>query len=157
MYHLTNNKETLLGEFVVRNLKVERSGALPDSAAGVVMTAVAGAVVTTKLSGVGDGDAAEVGAHAEDHQPLGVLDTLGVRLGVPQGGGVTRHLGLNLRGGPVSDEQGLASPLEGHVLTLGDVPQLDLDLGEGQHVLGRGPRADELIDKGLAAIGSAHA
>ena len=108
MCHLTNNKETLLGEFVVRNLKwqdknlnlkesinegtdleVERSGALPDSAAGVVMAAVAGAVVTSELSGVGDGDAAEVGAHAEDDQPLGVLDTLGVRLGVPQGGGVT--------------------------------------------------------------------
>lgn len=99
------------------DLEVERSGSLPDSAAGVVMAAVAGAVVTSELSGVGDGDAAEVSAHAEDHQPLGVLDTLSVRLGIPQGIGVNGHLGLNLRGGPVSDEQGLASPLKGHVLT----------------------------------------
>ena len=103
------------------DLEVERCGTLPDSAAGVVVAAVAGTVVSTELPGVGDGDAAQVSAHAQDDQPLGVLDTLRVRLGVPQGGGVTRDLGLDLSGGPVPDEQGLASPLEGHVLSLGNV------------------------------------
>ena len=70
-------------------LKIKRSRSLSYSATGIIMATMAGTVVTSELSGVGDGDAAEVGAHAEDDQPLGVLDTLGVRLGVPQGGGVT--------------------------------------------------------------------
>ena len=106
----------MLSHTALTDLEVERRGSLPDSAAGVVMAAVAGTVVAPELASVSDGDTSQVGAHAEDHQPLGVLDTLGVRLGVPQGGGVARHLGLDLRGSPVPDEQGLASPLEGHVL-----------------------------------------
>ena len=70
-------------------LKIKRSRSLSYSATGIIMATMAGTVVTSELSGVGDGDAAEVGAHAEDHQPLGVLDALGVRLGIPQGSGVT--------------------------------------------------------------------
>ena len=80
------------------------------------MAAVAGAVVASELSGVGDGDAAEVGAHAEDDEPLGVLHALAVGLGVAQGRGVNGGLGLDLGGGSVADKQGLASPFECHVL-----------------------------------------
>ena len=79
------NKCKLIKDRRQKYLKVERCGTLPDPAAGVVVAAVAGAVVASELSGVGDGDAAEVSAHPEDHQPLGVLDTLSVRLGVPGG------------------------------------------------------------------------
>ena len=81
------------------------------------MAAVAGAVVASELSGVSDGDAAEVGAHAEDDKPLGVFHALAVGLGVAQGRRVNGGLGLDLGGGSVADKQGLASPLEGHVLT----------------------------------------
>ena len=80
------------------------------------MAAMAGTIVSTKLSGISDGDTAQVSAHTQDDKPLWVLDTLRVGLGISQGGGVTRDLSLDLSGGPVPDEQGLASPLEGHVL-----------------------------------------
>ena len=80
------------------------------------MASVTGTIVATKLSSIGDGDTAQVGAHTQDDKPLWVLDTLRVRLGISQGGGVTRDLSLDLSGGPVPDKQGLASPLEGHVL-----------------------------------------
>lgn len=46
---------------------------------------------------------------------------------------------LNLLSSPVSDEEGLASPLEGHILALGDVCQLDLNLGQGKHILDNQP------------------
>ena len=62
------------------HLKVEWSRTLPDPAAGVVMTAVAGTIVTSELSGVGDGDTAEMGADTEDDQPLGLLHTLAISL-----------------------------------------------------------------------------
>ena len=44
------------------------------------MAAVAGAVVASELSGVGDGDTAEMGADTEDDQPLGLLHTLAISL-----------------------------------------------------------------------------
>ena len=93
---LADNKQALLGELVVGDLKVEGCGALPDPARGVVVGAVAGAVVAAKLAGVGDGHAAQVGAHAKDDEPFGVLDTFVVLLGVSQRGGVDAALGLNL-------------------------------------------------------------
>ena len=42
---------------------------------------------------------------------------------------------VDLLCGSVSDEEGLSSPLEGHVLALGNVRKLNLDLGQGQNVL----------------------
>ena len=41
------------------------------------------------------------------------------------------------------DEEGLPPPLEGHVLSLGDVRQLDLNLGHGQHVLAEHGTTDD--------------
>ena len=46
------------------------------------MGAVAGAEPAAELAGAGDGDATEVGADAEDYEPLGVLDADGVGLGL---------------------------------------------------------------------------
>ena len=45
-------------------LQVKRSRSLPDSAGGVVVGSVAGAVVTAKLAGVGDRDATQMCAHS---------------------------------------------------------------------------------------------
>ena len=98
------------------NLKIKRSWALPDSSAGVIMTSMARTVVTSELSGVGDGDTSKMGADSEDDEPLGVLHTLVVVLGVSQGGGVNRHALLDLLGRSVTNKQGLASPFKGHVL-----------------------------------------
>ena len=102
-FSLTNNQQTLLRKFIERNLKfsdllitfsllenvltnlkVERSWTLPDSSTGVIMTSMARTVVSSKFSGVGDGDTSKMGADSEDDQPLGVLHTLAVVLGVSQ-------------------------------------------------------------------------
>merc|ERR1719398_543591 len=80
----TNNDQTLLRELVVWDLQVKRCRTLTDSAAGVIMASMAGAVVASKLSSVSNGDAAKVGAHAQDDQPLSFLHPLSVRLGVPK-------------------------------------------------------------------------
>merc|ERR1712062_364742 len=119
---LTHNNCALLRELVVGDLQVKRCRTLANSATGVIMASVARAIVASELSSVGDGHTTKVGADAQDDQPLGVLNALGVGLGVPEGGGVHGgHVG-DLLGGPVPDEQGLATPLKGHVLALGDVP-----------------------------------
>ena len=44
------------------------------------MAAMAGTIVATKLSGISDGDTAQVGADTEDDQPLGFLHTLAISL-----------------------------------------------------------------------------
>lgn len=72
-------------EYLVRgHFQVEGGGTLPDPAGGVVMASVARAVVAPELPGIGDGHAAQVRAHADDHEPRGVLDPHGVGLGVAQ-------------------------------------------------------------------------
>ena len=40
------------------------------------------------------------------------------------------------------------------IVTFRDIGQLDLDLGQGENVLGGGPGADELVDERLATVGS---
>ena len=99
-FPLADDEQTLLRELVVGHLQVLGRRALPDPARGVVVGAVAGAVVPAELSLVGHRDAAEVGAHAGDHQPGGVLGALGVGLGVAEAGGVDGLLGGDLLGGP---------------------------------------------------------
>ena len=44
------------------------------------MAAVAGTIVTSELSSIGDGDTAKVGADTEDDQPLSILHSLAVSL-----------------------------------------------------------------------------
>ena len=101
---LTDDDEAFLGELVLGNLEVQRRGPLPDPARAVVVRAVARAIVAAERAGVGDGDAAQVGAHAQDHQPLGIFHTIAVGLRVPQGIGVDGDLSLDLSRSPVSDE-----------------------------------------------------
>jgi len=50
--------------------------------------------------------------------------------------GTYRYL-LDFLGCAVPDEERLSAPLEGHILALGDVRQLDLNLGHGQNVLAK--------------------
>ena len=99
------------------------------------MAAVAGTIVTSELSGIGDGDTAKVGADTEDDQPLGLLHPLTVSLRIsviinnnktlertvsdlisPECGWVYGLALFNLGCSSVSDEQRLAAPFEGHVL-----------------------------------------
>lgn len=57
---------------------------------------------------------------------------------------------------PVTDEKGLSSPLECDTLALGDVVQLDFNLGQGQNVSGRTHAGKKLGNNSLGAVGSSH-
>ena len=81
---LADDDEAFLGELVLGNLEVQRRGPLPDPARAVVVRAVARAIVAAERAGVSDRDAAQVSAHAEEDEELGVLGALLVGLGVPQ-------------------------------------------------------------------------
>ena len=48
------------------------------------MAAVAGTIVTSELSSIGDGDTAKVGADTEDDQPLSILHALAVSLRISE-------------------------------------------------------------------------
>ena len=52
----------------------------------------------------------------------------------------------------MSDEERFAPPLEGHVLSLWDVGELDLNLGQCQHVGGGGHGVDKVADDVLGAV-----
>ena len=52
------------------------------------------------------------------------------------------NVGLRTKNRPVSQEEGLSSPLDGDALADRDVVQVDLDLGHGQNVL-RGGHAEK--------------
>lgn len=118
------------------------------------MGAVAGAVVTPIVASVGNGHAAQMRADSEDDDPAWVDDSVLVVLGVSQLANVHRLLGGYLLLRAVAHKQGLASPLEGHVLAFGDVAQLDLDLGEGQDIGGGAHGGHKLGDHRLGSIDS---
>jgi len=54
------------------HLQVEGRRSLADSSRGVVMGAVAGAIVAAPVAGVRDGHTTQMRAHSDDHQPFGL-------------------------------------------------------------------------------------
>jgi hypothetical protein len=135
---LTDDKVGLLNEVILGHLKVERRRALPDTARNVVVRTVARAEPATEVTGLTNGHTTQVGAHTNHDEPLGLLDALAVLLRVAK----SLPLGvlglLDLVGGTVANEDGLAAPLDDNVLALGDGSEVDLDLGLGQDVGGCG-------------------
>lgn len=134
---LTDDQLAVLGELVLGDLEVEGRGAFPDAAGDVVVGAVAGAEPTAEVAGLADGDTTQMGADTceevcqwmspcpegsppspvsrgltQHDEPLGLLDTLLVGLGVAQGGDVDLVGLIDLGLGAVADEDGLASPLD---------------------------------------------
>lgn len=61
-HRLANDQSVIRREAILRDLKVQRSRTLADTARDVVVRAVAGAEPTTEVTGLTDGDAAEVSA-----------------------------------------------------------------------------------------------
>ena len=150
--HLSYHHRFIIKELVIRNLQVERCGAFPDTARGVIMGAMAGAVVPPVVPRVGNGDAPQVGTHADDNDPFGFCHAFRIVLGVTQLTHVNRGFRSNLLLCSMTDEQRLASPLEGHVLALWDVSQLDLDLGQSQDVSRSAHGGDKLGDYSLGCV-----
>lgn len=157
LYPLTNDQSLGVSKVVLGNLEVERSGASSDSAGNVVMGSVAGAEPAAKVSSLTNGHTTQMGADSDHDQPLGLLHSLVVSLGVSQGSNVDLVGLFNLFGGSVSDENGLSSPLDDDVLTEGNGTELDLDLGHGQNVSGSRHVGKEVLDGGLGAGSGEHA
>ena len=57
---------------------------------------------------------------------------------------------------PVSDKEGLSSPLEGGCFALGDLVEVDLDLGQGQDVGGGAHAVDEGVDNVGGSVSAGH-
>ena len=95
------------------------------------MGSVAGAEPPAVVPGLTDGHAAQVCADTHHDEPFGLLDALGVCLGIAQG----LHLDgvglLNLVGCAVTDEDGLAAPLDDDVLALRDGGEVHFHLRHG--------------------------
>ncbi len=97
------------------------------------MRTVARAEPTTPVTGTNGGDATEVCANTDENEPLRLLHTHEIGLGVTERSGIVL-LGLgDLLLSSVADENGLTTPLDSDGLTLGDGRQVDLDLRQGEH------------------------
>ena len=70
LHSSANNQNIVLLEVVLWNLKVVGSWALADTAGYVVVAPVARAKPAAIVASVGQGHAAQVGAHAHHNQPL---------------------------------------------------------------------------------------
>jgi hypothetical protein len=136
MGHLSDEQLALLNELVRRQLQVEGSRALTDAARGIVVRAVARAEVAVVLAGVRDGHTAKVRADAKNDKPLRALQhahVIGLR--VAELSDVAIGSLRDLVRTPVSDEDRLTTPLDGHGLTNGNGAHIDLRRRKGQHVL----------------------
>lgn len=102
---------------------------------------------TVVVASVTDGHTTKMGAHAEHDQEFLVRCPLLVRLLVPELAHVHVVGNVDFVGGPVADENGLAAPLENDVLALGNGGQVNLDLGQGQHI-GRSRKRRKPVDEG---------
>lgn len=88
------------------------------------MGPMARAVISTKISRIGNGQTDELHADPNQDDPLGLLHSFQVMLGVPQVGHVHRDLQSYLLLGSMAHKQWLAPPLDGHVLAFQDVDNL---------------------------------
>lgn len=90
------------------------------------------------------GSIGPVEERTQHDEPLGLLDSVRVGLGVTE----RLPLGvlglLDLVGGTVSNEDGLSSPLDDDVLALRDGGEVDLNLGLGQDICGSGHVDEEV-------------
>ena len=85
-----------------------------------------------------------MGADSEHDEPLGLLDAVGVELGVAEGGDVERLRLCDLGGGAVADEDGLAAPFDNDVLSHRDFAEVHFHFGHGENV-GGGGHVDEEV------------
>src|SRR3990170_5888040 len=109
-------------ELIGRHRQVGGCRSRPDAARGVVHRTMAGAEEAVILTLMGDRNAAEMRADADDHQPLVLarLDAGLVALRIGQAGDVNRSGVVDLLLGAVADVDRLAAPEYLDVLPFGD-------------------------------------
>ena len=105
------------------------------------------------VGAVPSGNAAEMGADADDDQPFGLLHALGIGLGIAQLGDIDVFGFLDLLGGAMGDEDRMAAPHHLDALADLDLGDIHLGRGEGEHVGGRIHLIDQRPDEGGHAEG----
>merc|ERR1719343_248421 len=140
IWQLTNQQLGVFAvrELVGRNLQVEGRGSLPDSSRNVVVRSVAGAEPSIVFSGIRYGDASQVGANSQDHNPFVGEDSVFVGLGVAQaahgdGSDFLYFFGLSL-----SDENGLSTPLDGQSFAVFHLAEIEIGSRQGGRRSGNG-------------------
>lgn len=125
---LTNDDLAFLGEIIFGNLEVERSGTFSYATRDIVVGTVARTEPTAKVTSLADGYTTQVGAHAwgelavsrdekgmhrtKHDQPFGLLYTVAVGLRISQTFPFSILGFLDLICCAVTDEDGLATPLD---------------------------------------------
>lgn len=109
---LTDNNLALLWEIIRRNLQVQWRRSLPYTSGNIVVRTVARAEPASKVTCLTDRHASQVGADTQHDQPLGLLNAVGVLLGVAEGFPFGVFCFFDLGVGTVADEDGLASPFD---------------------------------------------
>ena len=89
---------------------------------------------SSEVARLANGYTSEVSTNAEHDEPLWLLDAGLVGLWVAEALPVDLAGLVDLLLRAVADEHGLAAPLDDRVLALGDARELDLDLGEREHI-----------------------
>lgn len=151
LIYLTNDNLVALLERVGRDLEVQWCGSLTDTSRDIVVGTVARAVPSTIVTSLSNWDASQVSADTQHDQPLGLLGALSIVLGITELGNVDSVGLINLIGGTVTDEDGLSTPLDGNVTTLGDGAEVDLDLGQSQNIGGGRHVGQKVSDGGLGS------
>src|SRR5688500_1418341 len=129
------------GEFILRHLEIDRRRTFADAGGGVVMRSVARAEIAAILAAAlafrrAERHAAEMGTDPQCDQPLWLagLGAVGQRLRIAQRAEVDGVGGLDLLRGQLTDEDWLLAPDRLDRLAGLDRRDVDVDLGERQHV-----------------------
>jgi hypothetical protein len=127
-------------EFIGRYLQVEWCWSFADSPRNVVMRSVTRAEPSVVISSIGHGDASQVGANGQDHDPFVGENSVFVGLWVAQ----TAHRdGSDFRyffGKSLSDKNGFATPLNGQRLTIFHCAQIEIGRRQSSCRSGNGKR-----------------
>ena len=111
------------------------------------MGTVARAEPSTVVTSLTNGHTAQVCADSQHDEPLWLLDTIGVLLGITEGRDLDGIGFFDFGRGAVADEDGLTTPLDDDVLALGDGSEVNLDLGHGEDVGGGGHIDEEVCGR----------
>ena len=126
----------VIREFIGRYLQVEWRWSFADSTRNVVMRSVAWAEPSVVFSGIGHGNASQVGANGQNHDPFIGEDSVFVGLWVAQ----TAHWDgsdfCNFFGQSLSDKDGFSTPLDGQCLT--EFHGAQIEIGRRQSSCGSG-------------------
>jgi len=150
MYVLTDNQFALrIVEIIDGYLEVKRCRTFSGTSRNVIVRTVAWTEPSSVITSLANGNATQVRADTQHHQPFRPLCSLLIRLGITQVLPICLSGLLDLIRGPVPDEHGLSAPFEDNILAFWDVGEFNFDFGHGQNISGCRHSLEETSDAGL--------